>query len=119
MMLYYFSKDEFTCNCGCGMDVQDHVKVAVDQARSIAGVPFPVTSGARCKQYNKDIGASPTSSHTLGLAVDIKFHNSRDKFKIIQALMAVGFTRIGINEKLMFIHVDADTNKPQEVLFSY
>lgn len=115
----YFDNSEFLCSCGCGRDVTDELKVQLDAARHVAGVAFPLTSGARCPEYNKSISASPTSSHTKGLAVDIAFNSSRAKFKIINALMLMGFRRIGINSSLGFIHVDMDEDKPQDVLFSY
>lgn len=116
----YFTEHEFKCNCGCGMDIATELKSAITVAREVAGVPFVITSGARCQAYNDNVvEASPTSSHTKGLAVDIKYQNNHIKFKIMRALILTGFERIGINEDLKFIHVDIDQDKPSELLFGY
>lgn len=116
----YFKDEDWDCPCGCGERVRPHVAHRLDLARFFSGVPYRLTSGMRCKTYNATIkGASPTSSHTKGLAVDIKFYNSYEKFKIVEGLMRAGFTRIGINDKLSFIHADLDEDKPQNVMFKY
>lgn len=91
----------------------------LQKARETAGIPFTVTSGARCLEHNRRIGSKDTSSHIKGLAVDIKYSNSQEKFIILFALYEAGFVRLGINEKLGFIHADLDVSKPQKVLFTY
>ena len=60
---------------------------------------------------------NPTSSHIKGLAVDIKATDSSTRFKVIEALVSVGFTRLGIADT--FIHVDWDFDKSQEVIWTY
>ena len=89
----------------------------VDKARSIAQVPFKITSGYRTKTHNKSVGGVSNSSHTKGLACDIKCTSSRHRFLIINALRDVGFTRIGIAKT--FIHCDSDTEKSQDVYWIY
>jgi uncharacterized protein YcbK (DUF882 family) len=91
----------------------------IDEARSRAKIPFVITSWTRCKEWNTKVGGSNTSSHLLGKAIDIKYNNSMDLFKIVSAIIAVGFTRIGINYKAKFVHVDIDLDKTSPVLFSY
>lgn len=115
----YFKDNDFKCKCGCGMDVTRDVKSLADMGRHICGFPWIVTSGARCEAHNIRSKGRKTSAHLKGLAVDVKFHNSYEKFKIVETLIKLGVTRIGINEKFMFVHFDIDTTKPQEVLFKY
>jgi uncharacterized protein YcbK (DUF882 family) len=110
----YFTDSEFACKCGCDkMEMNALVKYKLDRARAMAGIPFVITSGLRCVEHNRKVGGSPTSSHLLGLAVDIATEMGTDRYLIIKALMHMGFTRIGIAKD--FIHVDADTNKPDNV----
>ena len=89
---------------------------ALDMARAKAGVPFKVNSGFRCQKHNKAVGAKPTSSHTLGLAVDVAFADGTQGIKILKALMPF-FDRIGIGSN--FIHVDIDPNKPGPAMWVY
>lgn len=100
---------------GCLMD-REFLKM-LDKARDIAGVPFVITSGYRSYSHNKKVGGVPKSSHRLGKACDIACDNSRMRFKIINALMLAGFNRIGIAKN--FIHVDNDTNKSKDVIWTY
>ena len=117
MSYKYFKKEEFACPC-CGRnEIKDEFLAKLDEAREIAGVPFVITSGYRCSKHNKEVGGSPTSSHLKGLAADIKTTSSKQRYKILNALLKVGFKRIGIGQN--FIHVDLDTEKVQEVAWDY
>ena len=119
-MSSYFIPEELNCRCGrCTTTVLDSVIAKLNEARSTCTFGWVITSGGRCLEYNRMVGSKDTSSHIKGLAVDIKFHNSYEKFMIIKALMKVGFGRIGINDVLGFIHVDMDATKVQNVLFKY
>jgi len=89
----------------------------LDEARGIAGVSFIITSGYRSPAKNKAVGGVANSAHLKGLAVDLKCTTSANRFKIVNALRQVGFTRIGIAKT--FIHVDMDTTKSQNVYWLY
>ena len=118
----YFKTDNMIdCPCGCGMTIEsEELLTKLDTARELAGVPFVITSGARCPHYNDVVKKfSKTSSHRLGLAVDIATPTSQSRYKIQKALFDVGFTRIGYNGPKKFLHVDVDKDKPQEILFDY
>ena len=115
----YFSDSELNCRCGCGMTITKPLLDKLNKARELAGVPFAVTSGARCKEHNRKVGGTPNSAHTRGMAVDIAYQSSRAKFAIIKALLGVGFVRIGDNQKKSFIHCDIDDSLPQNVFFDY
>lgn len=119
MRYKFFTQKEFDCKCGCGATVEKELGHKLDFARFVASVPFVITSGMRCLEHNRAIVSSDTSTHVKGLACDIKFTNSREKFRIVKGLMQAGFTRIGINEDKMFIHADLDKEKPKDVLFKY
>lgn len=89
----------------------------LDKARGIAGIAFKITSGLRTKAQNTNAGGVEDSSHLTGLAVDIACTTSANRYKIVTALLAVGFTRIGIGQT--FVHADIDTDKAGEVMWDY
>jgi len=113
----YFKVDEFKCPCCGKANMDKEFLEKIDKARELAGVPFVITSGYRCPKHNKEVGGKPDSAHTKGLAADIKCIRSRDRFKMIKALIDAGFTRFGIGKN--FIHADIDSSKPQEVAWTY
>lgn len=88
----------------------------LDKAREFAKVPFVINSAYRSPEHPESI-KNPTSSHIKGLAVDIKTTDSRTRYKVLNSLMHVGFNRIGIAGT--FIHVDDDTDKSQQVIWTY
>lgn len=119
-MSKYFTDKDFSCHCGCGLTITDDNFIRLlDKAREQAGIPFVITSGARCLEHNEKVGGSITSSHINGLAVDIAFKDSHSCFLILKSLYDVGFRRLGINFNKSFIHVDVDEGKVQDVLFKY
>ena len=89
----------------------------LDEARGYANIPFKINSAFRTKEHNAKIGGKPNSSHLRGLAVDISVFDSVNRFKILNALIHAGFTRIGIADT--FIHVDDDKEKSQKVIWKY
>ena len=96
------------------MDVDFLAKL--DEAREYANIPFIINSAYRSPNHPLSI-KNPTSSHIKGLAVDISVKDSRQRFLILDALIAVGFNRIGIAGT--FIHVDLDLDKSQNVVWTY
>ena len=88
----------------------------LDEAREFAEIPFIINSAYRSPEHPLSI-KNPSSSHIKGLAVDIKATDSKTRFKIVKALIEVGFTRIGIADT--FIHVDLDLDKTQNVIWTY
>lgn len=111
----YFKDTDFLCQCGCGMDVTDEVKDMADRIRVSAGIPLVVNSGARCDAHNKAIGASETSSHTLGLAVDFRCTEGYARHRILKSMLKLDIKRIGLHKG--FIHFDIDNDKPNSVWF--
>lgn len=116
----YFTKEEFRCSCGCGLGFDSMNSVFInklDSAREYANTSFKINSSIRCAKHNKDEGGSKTSSHLMGLAVDISTPTSREKYKILMGLIHAGFNRFGIGSN--FIHVDNDKDKPEELIWGY
>ena len=108
MSKYFKNKEE-------KMDINFLAKL--DEAREYANIPFIINSAYRSPEHNAKVGGKPGSSHIKGLAVDISAKDSRTRFLILDALFAVGFTRIGIADS--FIHVDSDIDKSQNVIWTY
>ena len=102
---------------GSGHQMRDEFLDKLDLARGIAGVPFRINSGMRSYEVNQKCGGTPNSSHLIGWAADISATSSNRRFLIVQALMEVGFNRIGIGDT--FVHVDCDPDKVGNVIWLY
>lgn len=115
----YFNINEFDSpdSKGSGAFMDETLIDMLINARHIAGIPFIINSGYRTKKHNKKIGGVENSSHTKGLAVDIKCIDSRSRFIIINALKEAGFNRLGIGKT--FIHADIDIDKSKNVYWVY
>ena len=119
-----FSYDEFDSPMqeGSGQLMSNELIKMLDAARDLAGVPFKITSGYRVEadiERLRKAGykVSSNSSHLKGLAADIACTNSSDRFNMLDALLKVGFNRIGIANT--FIHVDIDPDKPPFAIWTY
>lgn len=87
----------------------------LDEARELAGVPFIINSGKRTALHNKLVGGSPKSTHLTGLGVDLRCLGSATRFKMVKALIDVGFTRVILYAN--HLHVDlGDESYPQPLL---
>ena len=120
----YYKLEEFESpdepGTGCMMDPE--FLELLDEARDYAGIPFVITSGFRSVNYNRELieqglRASKNSSHLIGLAADIRTRNSSERWIILDALLEVGITRIGIGKG--FIHCDVDPLKENHVIWTY
>lgn len=116
--------DEFKCRCGnCSLGIGEmdaDLLSRLDEAREIADIPFKLNRAISCVAHNAAIGGSNTSSHLKGYAVDIDCNDSVSRYRIVTALLAVGFKRIGVynsKEKGTFIHADLDPTKPKGVIW--
>jgi zinc D-Ala-D-Ala carboxypeptidase len=105
-----FSAKEFACKC-CGESNMDEAFICfLQDARADIGRPFTVTSGYRCKDYEKQVGGSG-KNHPYGKAVDIVADRSTMS-KLAARGEAYGFTGIGVSlhGKVKFIHLDTTHN---------
>lgn len=118
--LKYFKPHEFECKCGkckLGYGMMDEKLLSMlDELREKAGIPLVLSSAYRCRAHNSTLKeAVENSSHTKGKAVDIKCYDSATRFKILKAAFDVGFRRIEPRET--WVHLDVDSDKPQDVVF--
>jgi len=114
----HFTKDEFTCRCGCGENLISPPFIdLLDHARTLAGIPFIINSGYRCEKHNKEINSKSNSAHVKGVAADIRVNTSFKRYLILMALIETGFNRIGIASN--FIHADSSKELVQKVIWTY
>ena len=100
---------------GSGQFMDETFLSMIDEARTLANIPFKINSGYRTEKHNKKVGGVKGSSHTRGFAADIKCVDANSRFIILEALISVGFNRIGIYKR--FIHCDIDNDKPRNVIW--
>ena len=117
--LKYFKLTEFDSpdEVGSGYKMDKEFLIKLDYARGIAGIPFKINSGFRTKSHNKFVGGRVGSSHIKGVAADIGYYGSRERYLILHALIQVGITRFGIAKG--FIHCDVDKAKDPDVIWLY
>ena len=117
--LKYFKLSEFDSpdEIGSGKKMDSKFLEKLDYARHNAQIPFKINSCYRTQEWNMKVGGRFGSSHKKGLAVDIGYEGSRDRYLILNALMEVGITRFGIAKG--FIHCDVDKTKDPDVIWLY
>lgn len=97
----------------------------LDEARELSGVPIVVTSNYRSPQESINAGGFSSDAHTTipCSAFDISCKkqdgtfDSAKAFKLVPALLAAGFNRIGLSKKPSHIHVDSADGFPQDRLW--
>lgn len=88
----------------------------LDTARGLSGIPFIINSGLRTKTQNDMLPeAVNDSSHLTGNAVDLACSDSATRYRMVSALLASGFTRIGIYAT--HLHADNSTDRVQKVIW--
>lgn len=120
MKLKYFSIDEFDDKSlpGSGKNMDKSFLRTLDKIREDAGVKMSINSGYRTKETNSRLKhSSPTSSHLLGIAVDVAAINSDQRYRILRAAIKNKISRIGIGKS--FLHLDSDPNKKPAVWTYY
>jgi len=121
----FFRPEEFACPLTGHVQMSELFIDTLTAARIIAGIPFIITSGFRSEEQNRKLLADPAykkfadpdSAHLKGVAADISIDSGRARWRIVNALIRAGFTRIGIGSD--HIHVDAAGWKPQQVIWRY
>jgi len=115
----YFNYSEFDSPDvqGSGQMMDKTLLEMLDEVRDKFDKPIHITSGFRTPAHNEAVGGVETSSHLKGLAVDIACNKSTDRFDLINCLLDVGFSRIGVGNT--FIHADIDQDKTQGVIWTY
>ena len=115
----FFKESEFrACTPSCSLqDMKQDTMDMLDMARQIAGIPFVLTSAYRSRSWDLSKGRSGNGAHTKGKAVDIRCNTNSNRYKIINALLAAGFNRIGIGQN--YIHADNDYSLTPNVIWHY
>ena len=119
MQLKHFTLSEFDSPDapGSGAKMKPEFLQRLDNARSIANIPFGINSGYRTVAHNAKVGGVDSSSHTEGWAADIACKDGAKRWTIINALLKAGINRIGVSSS--FIHADCDPTKPANVIWTY
>ena len=108
----HFTSDEFKCPC-CGKNMVTGTLVSkLQELRDLINKPIHITSGYRCKQYNKSIGGYANSPHCKGLDADI-YCKEMDIYELAGRADLI-FSRIGLYPDNNFIHVDILTARPSK-----
>lgn len=123
----YFSRAEMRCkggpSCDCkGQGLPKHsFMVSLEKVRRRVG-PMPVSSGFRCPSYNRDVGGTASSAHTLGLAADISC-SKLVAIKIIVWGYVYGFRGFGVQQKGhlggRYIHLDKMKGSKRPAIWNY
>jgi len=67
----HFVREEFTCECGCGLNnINMNLVKILDDIREMYNSPLYITSGCRCPSCNAAVGGVPGSRHITGKAAD-------------------------------------------------
>jgi hypothetical protein len=119
--LPYFKRSELDCKCDSCKGKETGYKMDSDfmsqlvLARVESGIPYVINRGYSCKKHNASIsGASATSEHIKGRAVDIKCFNTTQRSKIIKGLHDAGLKRIKIYERHIHVDKSKSKSKPKE-----
>ena len=123
----WFNYEEFDSpdEPGSGYCMDETFLEMLDEARTLAGIPFAVTSGYRTEAHSAKLKrqgdkTSATSAHLLGRAADIAATTSHQRYCIVSAAIEAGFSRIGIAST--FIHIDncnEQDGKTPELIWTY
>jgi zinc D-Ala-D-Ala carboxypeptidase len=116
--MVYLNKRDLACKCGCGLEnATDLLLQSLEKLADMLGrCPVP-TSGSRCPKHNEEEGGEKDSAHLAGEAVDLACPSSWARLILVRALIACGFTRIGIGKT--FVHADVSSTLPQKVMWLY
>lgn len=116
----YFSRNEFTCNCGCGFSTVDIKLIEVLQTlRYKFNKPVTITSGCRCLEYNEVaqktansnyIPYSSKSKHMQGIAADIvvEMVSASDVYRYLDLVYS---HTLGLGKYDEFTHIDVRSKK--------
>lgn len=114
-----FSRSEFACPCCGKSDIDPHLVQLLQELRDEINAPVEIESGVRCQKHNielatKGLNPAPDSAHLYGKAADIHCTDSSMRYKLLKSAFR-RFRRIEVKD--IWIHVDIDETKPQDVCF--
>lgn len=110
-----FTREEFTCRCGCGRvdgpgDMDFEFLKRLQEIRDQLQRPMPITSGFRCSIENMRVSKTgPDGPHTTGHAADIQV-SGPTAFHLVRLAYEMSMTGIGQrqhgNHSKRFVHLD-------------
>jgi uncharacterized protein YcbK (DUF882 family) len=102
-----FSRQEFSCGCGCGFANPDPALVTgLQLLRDAVKRPVIIQSGCRCAAHNTKVGGAKRSMHVLGKAADIRVEGV-SAVKLYQLTKRIPqFRGFGVDVQRGFVHVD-------------
>lgn len=106
-----FSRSEFACRCGCGLDdIHPETVEALQKMRDRLGAAIHVNSGCRCSTHNRAVGGELRSYHLPAQgckAADITTrHMTPSEFADWIEDNSTEFCSGGIGRYKGFVHVD-------------
>ena len=93
------------------MKVDSELVEKLEQLRVRLGKPVILSCGYRCAKHNEEVGGTPNSFHTQGIAADVRITNlGMSPLEVARIAREVGFTGVGVYDgyhgKRGFVHVD-------------
>jgi zinc D-Ala-D-Ala carboxypeptidase len=119
----YFSVEELTCQCGCGVMGMDPAFMdALSVLRGTFAQPMQITSGYRCPAHNHDVAETGfTGPHTTGKAVDVLISRV-SATALIRLALNSDFRGIGIkqhgSDHGRMVHLDM-VERPDQIIWTY
>jgi uncharacterized protein YcbK (DUF882 family) len=105
----HFSRHEFRCPCGCGVDTVDaDLLYLCEVVRKIEGKPVTVTSGHRCQDHNRAVGGGENSMHLWGRAADLAVSSPQ---RVYNELCRLFPDTYGFGLYRTHVHVDSRATK--------
>ena len=126
----HFTLEEFTrsttgernnINNSVPDDLMPNIQLTANKlecVRKVLGFPIIITSGYRCPALNTQVGGSPTSAHTKGLAVDFHCNYGTPK-QICQRLIDAGvqFDKL-IQEHNQWVHIGFSPSNNRQIVLT-
>lgn len=108
----YFTREEFTCNCGCGTnEIQDEIIDLCDDLRREMGIPLVVVSGYRCPNHPIEARKpNGPGQHSAGVAADLRMTNGIYLREALEFALLWDVPGIGVGRR--YIHLDLRDDTP-------
>lgn len=115
----HFSRSEFACKCGCGIDTVDAELLSVlgnlrrwaNDGHLRGDNRVTINSGCRCHDHNIAVGGSPNSQHLYCRAADVVVEG-KSPDQVAGWLERSYPGKFGIGRYKTFTHIDTRTGGP-------